>query len=101
MKFLNYVCSIMGIAVVLASCGIFINKKSERPLPLGKEMPRPIYTSPFTSKASQARNYAMENQFSAKYCFFIDMSIPSGRKRFFVYDRSEEHTSELQSHSFI
>ena len=86
MKSLNYICSIMGIAVVLASCGIFINKKSERPLPSGNETIRPIYTSPFTSKAFQARNYAMENEFSARYCFFIDMSIPSGRKRFFVYD---------------
>ena len=85
MKFFNYIC-IMGIAVLLASCGIFINKKSERPLPPGNETARPIYISPFISRASQARNYAMENDFSGSYCFFLDMSIPSGRKRFFVYD---------------
>ncbi len=86
MKPFNYACSIMGIAVVLASCGIFINKKSEPPLPPGNETTRPIYTSPFASKATQTRNYAMENNFSTSYCFFIDMSIHSGRKRFFVYD---------------
>jgi hypothetical protein len=36
--------------------------------------------------ADKIDDYAAQNDFSTKYCFFIDMSIPSGRKRFFVYD---------------
>jgi hypothetical protein len=86
MKHLNYICGIMGIALLFTSCGIFINKKSERPLSPGNETTRPFYTSPFASKAIQARDYAMKNDFSTRYCFFVDMSIHSGRKRFFVYD---------------
>lgn len=38
------------------------------------------------SRANVINNYAGENGYSTKYCFLIDMSLPSGRKRFFVYD---------------
>jgi hypothetical protein len=82
----------MGIAVLFASCSVFIGKKPETSLPPRDEAPKPvfastpIYVSPFATRASQARSYALENNFSANYCFFVDMSIPSGRKRFFVYD---------------
>jgi L,D-transpeptidase catalytic domain len=31
-------------------------------------------------------DYAVQNDYSTKYCFLIDMSLPSGRDRFFVYD---------------
>jgi signal recognition particle subunit SEC65 len=31
-------------------------------------------------------NYAIQNGFSTEYCFLVDMSLPGGRKRFFVYD---------------
>jgi len=36
--------------------------------------------------AKKVNNYAIENGYSTEYCFLVDMSIPSGRKRFFVYD---------------
>jgi L,D-transpeptidase catalytic domain len=36
--------------------------------------------------AKKIYNYAAENGFSTKYCFLADMNLPSGRKRFFVYD---------------
>jgi len=91
MKRPNYVVC-MGLALVLVSCGIFINKKTERPLPQVKETPTPIfasapvYTSPFANRSVQAKSFALQNGYSTNYCFFIDMSIPSGKKRFFVYD---------------
>jgi hypothetical protein len=31
-------------------------------------------------------NYALENNLSTEYCFLVDMSLPSGRNRIFVYD---------------
>ena len=31
-------------------------------------------------------NYAIQNDMSTDYCFLVDMSLPSGRNRFFIYD---------------
>jgi len=36
--------------------------------------------------ARKANNYAIENGYSTQYCFLVDMSIASGKKRFFVFD---------------
>lgn len=38
------------------------------------------------NRANEIGNYASQHGYSTKYCFLIDMSIPSGRNRFFVYD---------------
>ena len=37
-------------------------------------------------KAVMARRYAVLNHFNTRYCFLADMSIESGKQRFFVYD---------------
>lgn len=31
-------------------------------------------------------NYAIQNNLSTEYCFLVDMSLPSGRNRMFLYD---------------
>jgi hypothetical protein len=36
--------------------------------------------------ASKVNNYAAQNNMSAEYCFLVDMSLPSGKNRFFVFD---------------
>ena len=36
--------------------------------------------------AKNVKSYAVQNNYSTKYCFLIDMSMPSGANRFFVYD---------------
>jgi hypothetical protein len=38
------------------------------------------------SRANEISNYASQHGYSTKYCFLVNMSIPSGRNRFFVYD---------------
>ena len=38
------------------------------------------------SRANDISNYAAQHGYSTKYCFLVNMSIPSGRNRFFVYD---------------
>jgi len=99
MKSLIRAVCIIGIAVLFASCGIFINKRSEPP-PAGNEAVRPAYVSSFTNKASTVRKFALDKDFSTSYCFLVDMSIHSGRKRFFVYDleRNTVIMSGLVSH---
>jgi hypothetical protein len=86
MKTLIRAAYIIGIAVLFASCSIFVNKKSEPAIPAPNKTASPIYRSPFASRASAVRNYTIGKDFSTTYCFLVDMSIHSGRKRFFVYD---------------
>lgn len=38
------------------------------------------------SKAAFARHFVLQKHFSGHYAFLIDMRLPSGRKRFFIYD---------------
>jgi hypothetical protein len=42
--------------------------------------------SALSSRADEISKYANQKGYSTKYCFLIDMSIPGGRNRFFVYD---------------
>jgi hypothetical protein len=35
---------------------------------------------------NKVNNYALQNNMSTEYCFLVDMSLPSGRNRFFIYD---------------
>lgn len=37
-------------------------------------------------KADSARNYCRQKGFNTRYCFLVDFSIHSGKKRFFVWD---------------
>lgn len=37
-------------------------------------------------KAEVAKNYVAAHDYDEKYCFFIDMRLPSGKNRFFVYN---------------
>jgi hypothetical protein len=38
------------------------------------------------TKAEAAKNYIASHGFDDKYCFLMDMRIPSGKNRFFVYN---------------
>lgn len=85
MKTLIRASFVIGVAVLFASCSIFVNKQSS-PTTTQTEHARPVYTSPFSYRASAVRNYARVKGFSTTCCFLVDMSIHSGRSRFFVYD---------------
>ena len=41
-------------------------------------------------KAEQAKAYVATRGFDEQYCFMIDMRIPSGKNRFFVYNLQED-----------
>ena len=45
-------------------------------------------------------DYVRDNDFNTEYCFLIDMSIPSGKKRFFIYNIKKDvvEYSSLVSH---
>ena len=43
-------------------------------------------TRMITQLGNKINEYAVLNGYSTKLCFLVDMSLPSGRNRFFVYD---------------
>ena len=53
-------------------------------------------------QADKIREYAEANNFSMEYCFLVDMSIASGKNRFFVYNMRKDSLefSALVSHGF-
>ena len=41
-------------------------------------------------KSTQARDYINEHGFDGEHCFLVDMRIPSGKNRFFVYNLNKD-----------
>jgi len=74
---------------------VLISKKKTETLPAKTEVAEvktseaPENTFAINILAKKINNYAIQNGFSTEYCFLVDMSLPSGRKRFFVYDLSK------------
>lgn len=46
--------------------------------------------SPVNLHAVQLKSYLHKNKFNEEICFLIDMKIPPGKNRFFVYDFSKD-----------
>lgn len=53
-------------------------------------------------QAASLKEYAKANHFNTEYCFLVDMSIPSGKKRFFVYNMKKDsiENSSLVAHGW-
>ena len=54
------------------------------------------------TQAAVIKDYAKRNNYNSDYCFLIDMSLPSGKKRFFIYNLKKDsiENSALVSHGF-
>ena len=64
------------------------------PLTKGRDTSVPKHTN-LTVYTTKAIEYIAKNGYENKYCFFIDMRIPSGKKRFFVYDLIKDTISAM------
>jgi hypothetical protein len=53
-------------------------------------------------QAAAIKDYVAENNFDTEYCFLVDMSIPDGKNRFFVYNLEKDslEISSLVAHGF-
>ena len=58
-----------------------VNKEEEKAAPASSEN-----TAIRNILTQKVNNYAIQNDLSTEYCFLVDMSLPSGRNRFFIYD---------------
>ncbi len=60
-----------------------------------KREAKPDYLLQLKTKASTAEKFALQKGFSSRIVFLLDMRLPSGQKRFFIYDL--QHDSLLAS----
>jgi hypothetical protein len=44
----------------------------------------------FSNQIKEVKKLVKNGGFSIKYCFLLDLKLPSGKKRFFVYDLSKD-----------
>ncbi|MGB8193143.1 MAG: murein L,D-transpeptidase catalytic domain-containing protein [Chitinophagaceae bacterium] len=51
---------------------------------------RPASRLKLETKATAAKKFAVKNNYNPKFCFLIDMDLPSGQNRFFIYDLSTD-----------
>jgi hypothetical protein len=53
-------------------------------------------------QAAAIKSYAQANNYNTEYCFLVDMSLPSGKNRFFVYNIKKDvlEMASLVSHGF-
>lgn len=60
----------------------------------------PSYFQKLHYKATESRAFALKNGLSARFSFLIDMGLPAGKKRFFLYDHRKDTVLEagLVSH---
>jgi hypothetical protein len=89
----RFIFSLAGLMALFTSCGIFSKNKSEEKFPArnpADEVTRvnnpEAVSFRLKSRANQLKIYAQEKGCCVNYCFLVDMSIHSGKNRFFVYD---------------
>lgn len=58
----------------------------------------PAWLSKLGTKADEARSFIKQKGFNNNHCFLIDMSLPSGQNRFFIYDLKKD---SLQSAGLV
>jgi hypothetical protein len=53
-------------------------------------------------QAASLKEYAKAHHFNTEYCFLVDMSLPSGKKRFFVYNMKKDSLeySSMVAHGY-
>lgn len=84
----------IGLFMTISAFGFIWRTPASRPYPVistyifteKRDISKSETISRLNEKALQARTYASDKGFNEKYCFFIDMRIPSGKNRFFVYN---------------
>jgi hypothetical protein len=52
--------------------------------------PATIKATRLKNFGNNIRNYAKKNNFNSELCFLVDMKLPSGSKRFFIYDLKKD-----------
>ena len=74
------------ILATITAVAVFNPNTNNKHSPLLKNIYTAIAPESLKSYSKKLTLYANDNGYNTHYCFLIDMKIPSGKKRFFVYD---------------
>lgn len=86
---------VAGLFIAISACGHFLGDTTTFSIyPVNrvlsftakKEMSKGETMNRLKQKAEMARDYANANGYNMVYCFLVDMHMPSGKNRFFVYN---------------
>jgi hypothetical protein len=95
MKTRQMCCLIVGLILFTASCSTIKKNKSRESFTVinktdsssgSKDEEDKKLASAVKGRMNQVLQYARQNGYSTEYFFLVDMSIHSGKNRFFVYD---------------
>lgn len=69
----------------------FWKKTKAQYLPHASAPAKPLVnTAKLKTKADEAKKFVATNKYNADKCFLIDMSLPAGSKRFYIYDLKKD-----------
>lgn len=88
-RLLPLFCLCVVLPLILLGIKIAVSSKhktapAERPTALRK--PSEAYAAQLKTKATVAKRFVTQKGLSSRIAFLLDMRLPSGRKRFFIYD---------------
>ena len=76
--------------IILASSFCFCNEHEAKPTTTNKPADHKLLATRLKSKSTSLKKFAQQNNYNTSICFLVDMHLPSGKKRFFVYDMQQD-----------
>jgi hypothetical protein len=78
------------ILLLLASSFCFCNDHDAKPATTNKPADNKLLAARLKNKAASLKKFAQQNNYNSSIGFLVDMRLPSGKKRFFVYDLQQD-----------
>jgi L,D-transpeptidase catalytic domain len=93
MKFVRlFIIIVLTGTAIYALANIYQNKRifsraAPKPASPGKIKKESLH---LLQKAKEAKAFALKNSFNTQVCFLVNLSLPSGSNRFFIYDLQKD-----------
>jgi hypothetical protein len=95
--FVKFIVTVLSLVVAVSALGYFFWYKPKllssaiiNNIPARHIIDNKAELFRLQAKATFLKEYLAENNFNTDYCFMVDMRIPSGKKRFFVFNLKKD-----------
>ncbi|MFC4263396.1 murein L,D-transpeptidase catalytic domain-containing protein [Ferruginibacter yonginensis] len=92
--FLLMIAATIGLCYGVINKTNFISKKPQKAVvaksPVKETLSNTYVYERLKTKVVLAKQFVQKNNFNTQYCFLIDMTVPSGKNRFFVYNLQQD-----------